>query len=324
MKRMSVMVAIAVAAFGAASVGAGAQASPSPQRGKPLTQLVRDPSGQPARIMSGASAPEDRTNEIPPAVATPTATGTGCTFRAADPNDPTSVNSYYCRAGVYQYLTGADGAYMSTLVQSPWVATGDYHSLAELAVLSKDSQQYVEIGWRVSPTEYKDQTPRLFVSHWVNNHFICYSNATHSCGFISTSSAVKPEMTLSATTTPVQFEIDYSGGNWWFGYNNTWFGYLPGSLWTSPTFTRAEQVQMYGEVASTKAIPCTNMGNGYLGTSPGSVGVNGIGYFNSTDTPVLTALSDDATLYNSQVTTTSDSFRYGGSGGRTTTACTTP
>lgn len=266
--------------------------------------------------------------------ATPTAgavTGGGCTLRQS-PNS-TEGTAYYCRAGVYQYpmdangVSNADGAYMSTQVQSPWVTTGnypvtgDYHSLAELAVQDRNQQQLLEIGWRVSPYAYGDQTPRLFVTHWIDQHFICYSNPANPCDFVSTSSSIKPEMVLNSATT-AQFEIDYSGGDWWFGLNGTWFGYFPGSLWNN-TFTKAGLVQMFGEVSSTQSIPCTNMGNGYLGTSPASVAVNNIGYFNTTDTVNLTVLEDDANLYNSQVTTTNDSFRYGGSGGRGTTACTT-
>lgn len=225
--------------------------------------------------------------------------GTGCTYR--------TTSQYFCRAGAYQYVT-ADGAYMSTPVQSPWVETADYHSLAELAVESKDGQQIIEIGWRVY--RQQDETPRLFIYHWVNGQGTCYNTG---CGFVSNSSTITPNMALSSGTA-VQFAIEYFQGNWWYGYNGTWFGYLPGSIWNG-TFTKADLVQMFGEVSSTTTSPCTNMGNGIIGTNASAAAVSGIGYYNLTATTTgLTRFTpDDATLYDSQVTS-ANSFRYGGPG----------
>lgn len=132
--------------------------------------------------------------------ASPAAAGTGCTFR--------TTSQYYCRAGAYQYVT-ADGAYLSTPVQSPVVAAADYHSLAELAVESSDGKQIIEIGWRVYRPQ--DQTPRLFIYHWVNGVGTCYNAG---CGFVSNSSTVTPGMALTPSSTPVQFAIEYFQGNW--------------------------------------------------------------------------------------------------------------
>lgn len=225
--------------------------------------------------------------------------GTGCTYR--------TTSQYFCRAGAYQYVTG-DGASMSTPVQSPVVATADYHSLAELAVESSDGQQIIEIGWRVYRPQ--DQTPRLFIYHWINGQPSCYNSG---CGFVqSTSTTITPGMALTPSSTPVQFAIEYFQGNWWYGYNGTWFGYLPGTLWSA--FTKTGLVQIFGEVSSTTASPCTNMGNGYLGTSASAAAVTGVSYYNTTTAASLTRFTpDDSTLYDSQVTS-ANSFRYGGPG----------
>jgi len=257
-------------------------------------------------------------------------TGNGCQWLDYG---KVATGALYCRAGAYQDLTNGDGAYMSTVVQSPWVTrtgtTPDDHSLAELAVESDDGQQIVEIGWRVDPSDPTfagDQTPRLFIFHWVNGVPKCYDNENNGCGFKPYgSSGITPGQALTNMSTPTQFEIDHSGGNWWYGLNGTWFGYLPDSLWNG-TFTKAEFVQMFGEVAtSSKTTPCSNMGNGYFGHDPGSVAVNSIGYFNTTETALVTPFADNPSFYDSQSTTTEDSFRYGGPGGRNTTACkTTP
>lgn len=244
--------------------------------------------------------PRQRDQEIPPpATVSAAAAGTGCTYR--------TTSQYFCRAGAYQYVT-SDGAYMSTPVQSPVVATADYHSLAELAVESRDGQQIIEVGWRIYRPQ--DQTPRLFIFHWINGQATCYN----TCGFVpSSSTTIRPGMALTPSTTPVQFAIQYFQGNWWLGYNGTWFGYFPSSEWGG-TFTKAGLVQIFGEVSSTTANPCSNMGNGLLGTSASAASVTGIGYYNPMNATGLARFTpDDATLYDSQVTS-ANSFRYGGPG----------
>lgn len=129
----------------------------------------------------------------------------------------------------------------------------------------------------------------------------------------SGSSGITPGMALTPSSTPTQFAIEYFQGNWWYGYNGNWFGYLPGSEWGG-TFVKAGLVQIFGEVSSTVAKPCTNMGNGYLGTSTAATAVTGVGYYNSTTATNLSkGTVDDPTLYDSQVTSTT-SFRYGGPG----------
>jgi hypothetical protein len=300
MRRMVVTIAVAVTAFGSATFEQSALASPEPGRSNGSTQLVQDPSGQLVGVArDNQSAAEKTEKDRPPATALATATGTGCTA---------SYASNYCRAGAYQWAT-SDGAYISTPVQSPWVDTADNHSLAELAVESSDQQQIIEIGWRVYRPQ--DQTPRLFIYHWINGQGTCYNSG---CGFVqSTSTTITPNMALTSSSTPVQFAIEYYQGNWWYGYNGSWFGYLPGSVW-SGTFTTTGLVQMFGEVASTTAEPCTDMGNGYLGTNAAAVAVTGVGYYNTTTAVSLArGTVDDSTLYDSQVTS-ANSFRYGGPG----------
>jgi hypothetical protein len=302
MRRIGVVFAATVAALASATVDQSAQASPEHSRTNGSGQYVQDPSGHSVRTTHGTHTPgQQRAKKDPPPAADLAAgTGTGCTLFA--------TSQYYCRAGAYQYVT-SDGAYLSTPVQSPVVASADYHSLAELAVESSDGQQIIEIGWRVYRPQ--DQTPRLFIYHWVNGQGTCYNSG---CGYVqSTSTTIAPNMALTASSTPVQFAIEYYQGNWWYGYNGTWFGYLPGSLW-SGTFTKTGLVQMFGEVSSTTTRPCSNMGNGVLGTSTSAVAVTGIGYYNTTTAANVTRITpDDSTLYDSQVTSPS-SFRYGGPG----------
>lgn len=301
MRRIALVLAISVAVF--VPVGVSAQASPAP--GNPNGQLVRDPNGQlvSARPGTHTSGQQQAKKDRPPA-ALPAAAGTGCTYGTYG-----GTSQYFCHAGAYQYLA-SHGAYMSTPVQSPFVFSGDSHSLAELAVESADGQQIIEIGWSVDPV-LKDETPRLFVYHWVNGQGTCYN----ACGFVlNGSSSITPGMALTSSSTPTQFAIEYFQGNWWYGYNGTWFGYLPEATVWGGTFTQSGLVQMFGEVASTVAKPCTHMGNGIPGSSPNAAAVTGVGYYN-TPTAVNLALSiDDPMLYDSQVDPGATSFRYGGYG----------
>lgn len=302
MKRIVVVLAVAVAALVSATIDQSALASSEPGRSNGHNQLVQNPSGQLVNVASGTHTPgqQKAKKDPPPAAALATGAGTGCTLFA--------TSQYYCRAGAYQYVT-SDGAYMSTPVQSPLVASADYHSLAEMAVESADGQQIIEIGWRVYRPQ--DQTPRLFIYHWINGRGTCYNSG---CGFVqSTSTTITPNMALTPSSTPVQFAIEYFQGNWWYGYNGTWFGYLPGSLWSVP-FTKAGLVQNFGEVSSTTTRPCSNMGNGAMGTSTAATAVTGVGYYNTTTAASVTRFTpDDSTLYDSQVTS-ANSFRYGGPG----------
>ena len=299
MRRRLVIFAVAVATC-VSVAGQSAQASAGPARVSGHRQPVRSPDGQLVKGHPGGHTPKNRRTpkDPPPATNLSGTAGSGCAFR--------TTNQYFCHAGAYQYVT-ADGAYMSTTVESPVVEPGDAHSLAELAVESSDGQQIIEIGWTVDTVQW-DQTPRLFIYHWVNGQGTCYN----TCDFYSNSTTITPGMTLTPSSTPVQFAIEYYQGNWWYGYNGTWFGYLPGSVW-SGTYTQSGLIQEFGEVASTTTQPCTDMGNGYLGTDPSAAAVTDIGYYNTTTPVSLTGTVDDPTLYDSQITST-NSFRYGGPG----------
>ncbi len=297
MRRFVLVVAAALAALFIATLDLSAPASAgSPD---PSSQL-RDPSGRP--VTAGSTSQQtgrpEGTKTRPASPNAITAAGSGCTF--------TSSSHYYCHAGAYQNVT-SDGAYMSTPVQQPAVGASD-HSLAELAVESADGKQIIEIGWRIYGPD--GPAPRLFIFHWVNGVGTCYNTG---CGYVSNSSTITPGMALTPSSTPVQFAIEYFSGNWWYGYNGTWFGYLPGSIW-SGTFTRAGLVQPFGEVSSTSTRPCTDMGNGVIGTSASAVSVTGVGYYNGTSAVNLAkSAPEDSTLYDSAITSTS-SFRYGGPG----------
>lgn len=179
------------------------------------------------------------------------------------PLQPQGVTYMYDYA--YQYYTaiGASGNYTQN---KPVVASSDYHSLAEIAGESPDGQQIVEIGWNVDRgVNHGDSRPHLFIYHWINGQPTCYNG----CGFVQVSKTRFPGMRVKVTKTPQKYAMKYYQGSWWLGYQGEWIGYFPGSLWNN-SFTQLGLTQWFGEVAVASQTPCTQMGNGILGTSPGA------------------------------------------------------
>jgi hypothetical protein len=150
----------------------------------------------------------------------------------------------------------------------PYVAPEDYHSLAELAGESADAQNIIEVGWTVDPSLNGDSNPHLFVFHWVAGAPTCYNG----CGYVQVSTTRYPGMPVTVSAQPQPFAIRFDGTNWWIGYQNEWIGYFPGSLWAGG-FTLLGITQWFGEVAASGPTPCTQMGDGVIGTGVGAARV---------------------------------------------------
>lgn len=180
---------------------------------------------------------------------------------AAEADAPSALTYLYAYAYQYRTAIGAAGRFSQ---HRPFVSTADYHSLAELAAESSDARQIVEVGWTVDRGVNGDSNPHLFVYHWVNGSPTCYNG----CGWVQYSAIRYPGMTVSVTSTPQEYAIEYYAGNWWVWYQTEWIGYFPGSLWSG--FTQVGLVQWFGEVAANSSAPCTDMGNGLFGTSTGA------------------------------------------------------
>jgi hypothetical protein len=207
------------------------------------------------------------------------------------------------------YANGS-GAYMSAF--APYVAPGDDHSLAEIAILTSDRLQIAELGWIVG----SDQQPRLFVFHWVNGQPTCYDG----CGFVQSSSVHFPGMALPAYDTPREFEIVNWGGDWWAVYDGDPVGYFPSSLWGG-NFRKVGQTEWFGEVAAAKFQSCTQMGDGSYGTTPGAASMSNLFVLNAaggTVAPNFGLAYDTSPAYTAGAIT-STGFSFGGPG-----ACCTP
>jgi MYXO-CTERM domain-containing protein len=166
--------------------------------------------------------------------------------------------------------TATAGAGAMVKQGDPGLAAGDAHSLGEIAVLSANGQQIVEIGWHVDPLVNEDLQPRLFVFHWIDGQPTCYNG----CGFVQVSTTMRPGMRVQAGAT-AEYKIELRSGNWWLAYQGEDIGYFPGSLWTTP-FTTAGYVQWFGEIAAATASTCSEMGNGLFGNQPGASSMSGL------------------------------------------------
>ncbi|MET3427588.1 hypothetical protein BJ973_006800 [Actinoplanes tereljensis] len=154
-----------------------------------------------------------------------------------------------------------DGVYSTLTVAKPTLGEKDYHSLAEIALQSADSDQVVEVGWTVDPLTNKGSyDPHFFVYHWVNGEETCYNG----CGWVQFSKNLKPGDTL-AYGAAKKFGIQYSNGSWWVAFDSEWIGYFPESLWNEKgtSFSQSGLIQLFGEIAVLdKDNTCTLMGNG--------------------------------------------------------------
>ena len=215
--------------------------------------------------------------------------------------------------GIFQYAeaienTVADGARGYFTIAKPVVAPGD-HSLAEIAAVSFNDQQAVEVGWTVDRALNGDDDPHLFVYHWVDNQRTCYN----ACGFVPTNEpGYTVGMKLPVTTTSVQFSVLHRGTGWAIGYNGHQVGTFPDSLWTN-RFKGAALFEWFGEVNSQNANPCTQMGNGQPANSPSAARIEKIGYWPSKFSPDINPFATTPDAY-SVLRTGPGSMRYGGPG----------
>ncbi|MEV4707055.1 neprosin family prolyl endopeptidase [Actinoplanes sp. NPDC049316] len=238
-----------------------------------------------------------------PAPAAVTAAGTATPKAAAEWT--------YFYAGARQFGT-SDGSWANLDIRKPWLSTNDAHTLAEIAVQDYEAGNTVEVGWTVDRKTNKDDDPHLFVYYWKDHNRTCYNK----CGFVSKSDNVKPGDTLPTGTTK-RFGIQHFDGVWWVAYDSEWLGYFPDSLWDG-AYTKSTLVQWYGEVTAASTTPCTDMGNGALGSKSNAATFGTISLTNGQG-PVKAELFEDTNgAYYTSAKAEAEgqrNFRYGGPGG---------
>jgi len=188
---------------------------------------------------------------------------------------PCNGMSYF--GGCYYYGSAAetrtaDGGGMTYTIEQPVVDnSGDNgeHSIGQIAVQGGPANgDDVEMGWSVSPDQFSDTHPHLFVFHWINwdQNISCYAG-TAPCVWNQYSSTYFPNMDLSKLVGQnVYIGWVHYRSAWWGWFNDQWLGSIPDSEW-SGAYTQSQLIQWYGEVESNNGIPPKiQMGNGEFPT----------------------------------------------------------
>jgi hypothetical protein len=230
-----------------------------------------------------------------------------------------ALTYFYAQGTQGSFAAGTEpiGASINSRIATPVLAAGDFHTLGEISAQSANQQQTVEVGWHINPAVTGHSDPALFAGHWINGVWQgyntgCVDNASNAVNLGANLT------TLGWNNTGKYLAIQYFGGNWWVGINNTWVCHFPGTNWSSPTFTKIEFFAAFGEVAANTSTPSTEMGTGDCG----NLGALPAAYFASLSyqgtgaaTPNLTLAQTDSTKYDTAPSgSTGRSFYYGGDG----------
>jgi hypothetical protein len=217
---------------------------------------------------------------------------------------------YYHYAGSYQYVE-SEGTYANLVIGKPKLADDDFHTLAEIAVQSADGHQTVEVGWTVDRgVNDGSEEPHLFVYHWVDGVGKCYNG----CGFVPYSKTAVPGGKLPVGVSK-RFGIKYFNGAWWIAYDTEWVGYFPDSLWSKTPFTKSGLVQWFGEIASSRLYPCSEMGTGVKLDDAAAARIGTIALIEGPGEPTLSRNSKSAGVEPGRYAVnplSERTFRYGG------------
>ena len=243
----------------------------------------------------------------------------------------TCTNGCFDYAGKRRNMTDpADGLSVSADIAKPSLLGWDYHSLFEVAAMNTAQTQIVEVGWTVDQavcgTGVTD--PCLFTYAWKDGVGLGY----YSSLFQQTvgTPVGRGGSLASAVGTSKSFTIRHydaagcgcSNPGWWVSYNGNWLAVWPDSIWagaTPPvTFTEADTLDVFGELAAGLSPTQSKIGNGQLASTTQGAQVVLNTFYNSTDT--LTLPNSDATEPDrwNDVAVNSTTFRYGGPGGTET------
>lgn len=145
------------------------------------------------------------------------------------------------------------------------------HSLGQVTAATPSIEYTAEFGWHRD--EGFGAGSRLFTyinkDHYKTNGEPggdCYNCITPQVGAPYTQNQ---ELTVGTT---YQFTVEYTGGSWWFAVGPSWIGHENGSFWGGK-FTSSTWLTVHGEVYDSSG-PKTQMGNGTIGTAPGSLVMN--------------------------------------------------
>jgi Neprosin len=154
------------------------------------------------------------------------------------------------------------------------------HSLGQLWAIEYRGpcMSDVEMGWTVSPGQYGDAEPHLFVYAWDCGVGLGYVGQS-SIPWVQVNATIAPNATLSPGGELHLYGVALRRGDWWFSYDGQWIGYIPASAWTRMFPATIGEALVGGEVVTAESEPCTAMGNeGLYGSSGGAALVADVWY----------------------------------------------
>ncbi len=177
----------------------------------------------------------------------------------------------WVRAGA-RWTGAARGVAARVQVTRPRVV-GAEHSLVEvLAQLGTSGRHAAEIGLRISPTEYGDGEPHLFVFAWAHGRRTCYDG----CGWADAALTTRPGDSLADRVgTEVTLGLVLVDGVWWAWLDTDWLGAFSPEVW-SGAFSEADGLQWFGEVFTPEPPARSQMGTGAAADSRGAATLRGL------------------------------------------------
>lgn len=277
-------------------VAKGRIATPPPD--PKVSALVADPIHQPATFEM-----HDRRNERGPAGTVPVlrrdlsrlaATDDGRAFarkRKVDgrhlmsrssqaPADPDPFGYYHTTSGEFRTSYGCQSVLN---MWAPACQLGRDHSLSQFGIQNYDNKllQSLEAGWGVSPDQYGDSQPHLFIYYTTNGYTKDADNVggynQDWKGWVQVDTHIFPGALINGISIPggtqhiITIKFQLYQGNWWFQVQGVWMGYYPASLFqgTAKAGTtladHGDWTAFWGEVYSDLADPTqttSDMGSG--------------------------------------------------------------
>jgi Peptidase A4 family/Neprosin len=164
--------------------------------------------------------------------------------------------------------------------------TAPAYTLAQIGLIGSNGDNTIELGWIIDPaSNHGSDVPRLFIFFrriGLSLHVTCQvGDGTNSCGsnFQSLTSHNLTDLPVSGPTAFFYVGYDSALGYWYIQYQDQYIARMSENWWTSirDNFTTGHSAGWWGEVHP-NGVPCTPMGNGILGTKPGSASITYMEY----------------------------------------------
>lgn len=151
--------------------------------------------------------------------------------------------------------------------------------------------KYIEYGWMVSPRNYHDSRPHLFITlRFYPELGACTigipnldpNKGERACPdgvYVARPASRRIGDAVGDRNGPQLYHLGYYTGNkaWWVQYGNEWLGYVNESYFGGAGFAKGNDLEWFGELAFDSGS-CQPMGNGRYASDPRSASISGMFY----------------------------------------------